>query len=1238
MGRRFLLPLLLLVVGNAASEEWLRFETIDLNDGLSQLSVTSIAQDDQGFIWLGTQAGLNRFDGYDIRTFVRGYNGDEGLSDSYIEALATGGDGALWIGTGSGGLARLDTRTERFEIFRHDPQDPESLPGDQVAALLRDDAGDLWIGLRDGGLVRRDALSERFEPWSEGLPATNVTALAASEEVLLIGTGGGLAMLRFDENSLSPVPGIDGTVTALAAATDGGWWVGSLTGLYRMDDAFQIVRRYRPGDGSGLPAETITVLSRDRGGELWVGTLDGLAKFDESRDAFDAWRHSILDEFSLAADRVASIMEDRHGVVWIGTWTGGVSRVDRQSILFGGERYRDDGSGLPDPRVRDFVEAADGRLWVATLGGGLALFDPETRAFEQIRHDPADPGSIASNRLHAVAVDPDGGVWVGALDAGVSRYDPRTGTSVHFPHLGDDNGGGDPKHVLDLLVDRRGQLWVATSGDGVWVHDLAERTWRHFGAADGLASDVAGHLFETSTGQIWIGHRGSGLTIFDPDEQEPWVVSPEPDRPGGLAQGTITFIHETAAGQLWVATQGAGFARVTTGVGRELLFEHFTSAQGLAADAVGAVLVDEHDGVWVSTLRGISVLHPETGEIRNFYPLDGTQKRAYYVGAGLICSQGVLYFGGIEGITWLGEHALSTDDRKPQTQVTGLYLFNRRLEPGAPELPDLPAASFLERVTFDHRQNIFGIEFAGLHFSQPEANRYQYQLEGFDETWVDTPADRRLATYTNLDAGAYRFRVRSANRDGGWSQPRELDIRVQPTPWETPAAYATYAIAALALFGGIGMVRARQATVRREARRAIREGRERLDLALWGSGDEMWFWDVDTGQLERASHIDVKTQREISDMNGLWEVMHPDDRSHVHERMTRHMRGQSPFFEATYRVRGADGQWIWALSKGRAGPRDELGKVHTVAGATKDITQLKNTERALRELNERLEYMVDERTEDLRRTNDDLRRTLDMLTEAQAQLVESEKMASLGNLVAGVAHEINTPVGVALTAATYMESQLRRALSDGVGQEDAAARLEDQARQQIENVQFLIQNLNRAAELIRSFKQVAVDQSSEEHRRFALAEYLDEILRSLHPRFKRTQHTVTVDCDPDIEMASYPGALYQVLVNLLMNSLDHAWDDDQAGHIQIGVAATGSRVESRYSDDGCGLAPEAEGRVFEPFFTTRRGSGGSGLGMHIVYNLTTNVLAGRITVTGPPGKGLEVVLDLPRNLAADGTS
>ncbi|WP_448208119.1 PAS domain-containing sensor histidine kinase [Azospirillum sp. sgz302134] len=412
-------------------------------------------------------------------------------------------------------------------------------------------------------------------------------------------------------------------------------------------------------------------------------------------------------------------------------------------------------------------------------------------------------------------------------------------------------------------------------------------------------------------------------------------------------------------------------------------------------------------------------------------------------------------------------------------------------------------------------------------------------------------------------------------------------------------------------------------TEQKKADATRRELAERLEMALDATNAAVWDADVVNGTCWWSDSFPrllgfTETPPMPPD---FWEVrLHPDDRERVFRTIDAHLRGETSSYAYDYRLRREDGGWIWIAAQGRA-VRDADGRAVRYVGIMTDITDRKAAEAATLTAKEEAEHALAE------------------LRAAQESLVQAETMASLGQLVAGVAHEINTPIGIGLTAASHIGEQTRTLREQFDAGTLKKASLSDYLENVTEGARLLIANINRAAALVQSFKQVAVDQSSGERRRFDLKTYIDEILFSLRPRLKRTRLTVLVDCPDGLTMDGFPGALSQVLTNLVINAVIHAYGEGDTGTIRIDARPDGDGwVIVDFADDGRGIAPEHLPKVFEPFFTTKRGEGGSGLGLHIVVNTVRDVLYGTLSVQSAPGQGTRFTLRLPRTVPQDATA
>jgi ligand-binding sensor domain-containing protein/signal transduction histidine kinase len=814
------------------SGQRVRFKQISLEQGLSQSSVLCVTQDDKGFMWFGTEDGLNKYDGYSFTVYRHEPTNPNSLSHNYVWSVLQGREGAIWIATDGAGLDRFDPDTGQFEHFRYDPKDPYSLSSDFVRVLYQDRDGTLWVGTDGGGLNRFDRSMRRFYAFRhlsydpDSLSSNYVRAIYQdSEGTLWVGTDGG-GLDRFDpatekftnyQYSLRDLHSLSSNVVwSIHEDHEGFLWVGTDGGgLSRFDRSTGQFARYAydPRNPNGPGANSIRAVFQDREGVLWIGTFGGgLDVFDRDSGSFVHHRNDLNDPRSLSNNRVWSIYEDREGLLWIGTHGGGVSVFDRSTEPFAHFQARpNDSTSLSDNMVRAIYEDNQGVLWVGTAEGGLCRYDPYTQRFIRYEHDPYDPYSLASNSVRSIHEDRKGILWVGLEDGTLERFDRFRGEVRHFLTSPVGPGGyvGDP--VVSILEDSVGNLWVGTFGGGLSRFDRS--SGRVIGFFGSLSSEHIQTIYEDVEGNLWVGTQ-DGLNKVDGAKVT--TYRHDPQDPDSLSHRIVMSVCEDRQGDLWVGTFGGGLNRFD----RETeTFTHYREADGLPNDMVYGVLEDEQGYLWLSTNKGLSRFDPRTETFKNYDVHDGLQSNEFNAGAFFKSASGQMFFGGINGFNAFYPNEV----QEGNTYIPPITLIS--LTQGGVDI-DVPGEiGSAKEVTLSWPNNYFEFEFAALSYAQPEKNEYAYMLEGFEVGW-NTVGTRRFGRYTNLPGGTYTLRLKGTNNDGVWNEEgTSVIILVVPPFWET--WWFRGVVAAVVIGGILGGYRLRLRNI--QAR--TRELERRIGLA-----------------------------------------------------------------------------------------------------------------------------------------------------------------------------------------------------------------------------------------------------------------------------------------------------------------------------------------------------------------------------------------------------------------------
>ena len=761
------------------------FRHFSVEDGLSSNSVRAIMQDKYGFMWLGTDDGLNRYDG----TTIKVYNLNPQGSNDYISSLYDTTDN-IWVGT-EDGVYIFDYETESFELFKVLTAQGDSIKSN-VNHIAEDRDGNLWFSTVGQGIFKYNISKHYLEHYefkdANGLMAS---VLIDSENQIWAVTNWGsptVSKLNKAENKFEPFPityeagQYDSNSLVMLEDSEHALWLGTWEcGLQKIDRyTGKAITYLHPSEGKW--ATHIHSLMEYAPHQLLIGSDDGLLLFNTLTCEHQLFTEDETNPYSLSNRFVYPIVKDREGGIWVGTYYGGVNYLSPntgQFECFAHSRFYNSVNGTVIGR---FCEDSSGYIWIASDDGGLSRFSPKDKQFNHYMPDE-HRNSLSYHNVHALCMDDDD-LWIGTYTGGVNVLNTKTGAFRVYTTRGGDLTTLDGTSSYAIFRDREKRIWV-TSMAGINLYNREEDNFIRVKDLESLTIDID----QDADGNIWFATQGKGLFKHNPDKKT-WKNYLHSNAPGALVNDQVNCVLIDGNGNMWVGMMN-GLCKYNAEEDRFEAIPLDIPSRNICG------IVEDQRVLWLTTTKGL-VRYAPGESCQVFTRSDGLQSEQFLPNAALKASDGKIYVGSVNGFNAFYPYQIKMNKVLPPVVITGLEIFNKEIRIGDKQLPK--ALNQMTELDLSYKDHVFSLLYASLSYCTPEKNQYAYKLEGFDKDW-NYVGSQNKATYTNLPAGTYVFKVKATNNDGIWSdQEANLKITIHPPfYWSTASKILYFILVCIAL-------------------------------------------------------------------------------------------------------------------------------------------------------------------------------------------------------------------------------------------------------------------------------------------------------------------------------------------------------------------------------------------------------------------------------------------------------
>ncbi|MBN2813078.1 MAG: response regulator [Bacteroidales bacterium] len=777
-----------------------QFQHLNIEEGLSNSIVHAIYRDKMGFMWFGTEFGLNKYDGYTFTVFQHNSEDTTSIASNYIVRILEDSYGEFWVGHGVNGIDRFDRGKEVFTRYMANPERKGAISNNNIRAIYEDSQKRLWIGTAGGGLNLYNRESESFvhfvdDPQNpDDLGSNYISAIAedANGVFWLVSPEGWL--IRFNPDSgkgkrfylyENPNNLNKCDYGNVYIDSDNNLWACTEKGLFYYSQQTGTLSSYTKGETNrNLNENAVTgILEISKG--IFMITVDhgGINLLDRQKGTFTYHLHNKLNEYSLSNNQPMTIYQAPDKAIWIGSFKGGVNFLDKRAVKF--QRYRDlvESSEVLNATnsVLTICEDKDKNIWIGTDGQGIDIIDPETFSIRHLKAKQGDKNTLQGDVVSEIFRDSDNNMWVGMYLEGLTKIDNKTGAFTHYRKEMKNESGICGNNIWTICEDRHGYLWIGSVGNGLDRMDKKTNTFQHYrnnpSDPESLCNDDVFKVFQDKSGQLWVGTR-DGLCLKHSNSSKFKRFVSGSNGTSEIRGSWIYDIYEDHYGNLWVGTD-LGLNLYIPG---DSSFKYF-SEPGLDYNkAVYSITGDEKDNLWISSNNGLYQFNLQDKTFRSYDIADGLQSNEFNYTSVLKASDGRIYFGGRMGFNVFHPDSIRSNPDIPPVFLTSVLVMNNPVNPRKYNHILSKNINFAGKIVLDHRHYVVTFGFAALNYINPQRNQYAYRLEGFDTDW-NYIGNKHEVTYTNLNPGRYLLRVKGSNNDGVWNEEGvRLQVIVLP-PW-----------------------------------------------------------------------------------------------------------------------------------------------------------------------------------------------------------------------------------------------------------------------------------------------------------------------------------------------------------------------------------------------------------------------------------------------------------------------